>query len=371
MVVVDAEFSRHGQQQGSDDHERRAAFNEHTHDEKDQVAEHEERILVGGKVQHCGGDYSREVYPGHVLTEDVRGDHDKHNAGGAGDGIEKDGDKVLLEAELSIDEPADEEAVKNRDGAAFRGSEQAEAHTEDDAEREEQAPEGDKRLLQDFLDRGELIAGLGVVALLGDDSHGDHHGKRHEDTGNITGGESTAKGRLRDKAEDDKVDSGRNNGGSGRRGRGDGGGESLGIAALFHLGDEHFGLHGAVGVSGARAAAHQHGQQHVDLSKAAAHMARDAFTEVHHLVADTAEVHDRAGHDEERDSKHGEGLSCVHDLLEKEPALGVGVKNEEVEKRGAEQRVDDGETHEVKEENEQYRNDLSKCQCHQKFPPST
>ena len=100
-------------------------------------------------------------------------------------------------------------------------------------------------------------------------------------------------------------------------------------------------------------------------------MTGDAFAEVHHLVAYAAEVHNGAGHDEERDSQHGERLCRVHDLLQQQPALGAGVKNEEVEECGAEQCVHYGQPREVEQEHQKDRDYLCKSQCHQKFPPST
>ena len=191
---------------------------------------------------------------------------------------------MLFKIQLAVYKLTDDKAVEHGHRAALCRGEQAEAHSEDDAEGEEQAPEGDERLLEHFLGRGELVARGGVIALVRDHRHDDHHRDTHQDAGDIAGCKDAAEGGLGNQGVDDQVHAGRDD--RGRRGgrSGDGGGERLGIAALFHLGDQHLRLHGAVGVGGAGAAAHQHAQQHVDLGKAALHVARDAFTEVHHLV---------------------------------------------------------------------------------------
>ena len=191
---------------------------------------------------------------------------------------------MLFQAQLLVDQTANDEAVENCNGTALRGSEQTETHTENDAEGEEQAPEGYESLLEYLLGGRHLIAGLGVIALLGNNGHSDHHCGTHQDTGNIAGGEGTAQRGLCDKTENDKVNSGRNDGCCGGGSCGDGSGKGLGVAALFHLGDQHLGLHGAVGVGGAGAAAHQHTQKHIDLSQTAAHMACHTLTKVHHLI---------------------------------------------------------------------------------------
>ena len=212
MVDADAEASCHRQQQRGDDHQSRAALKEHTHDEQDDVREHQERILVGGEVQNGGGDDLGEVDPGHVLSENGSGDHDQNDARSTGNGIEDDGDKVLAEGQALIDELAYNEAVQNCDSAALRRGEHAETHTQDDAEGEEQTPEGVERLLGNDLCRGELLSRGGVIALLCNDRNSDHHRQRHQDAGDITGCEGAAEGCLRDEAVDDEVNSGRNNG---------------------------------------------------------------------------------------------------------------------------------------------------------------
>ena len=181
----------------------------------------------------------------------------------------------------AVDKAADDEAVDNSNRAALGGSEHTEAHTDDDTEREEQTPEGDERLLEYLGELRELVSGGGVIALLCDDRNDDHHGQGHQDAGDIACGKDLAQRNLREKAVDDEVDSGRNDGGRSRRGGGDGRGERLGVTTSLHLRNEHLGLHCAVGVCGTGAAAHQHGQQHVDLCKAAAHMTGNTLTEVH------------------------------------------------------------------------------------------
>ena len=121
----------------------------------------------------------------------------------------------------------------------------------------------------------------------------------------------------------------------------------------------------AAGVRRAGAAAHQHAQQHVDLSQTALHMTGDTFTEIHHFLTDTAKVHDGAGHDEKRNGQHGEGLGGVHDLLEDEPALGTGVKNQEIEEGSAEQRINYRKPQEIKDKHQDNGNDINECQSHQ------
>ena len=93
-------------------------------------------------------------------------------------------------------------------------------------------------------------------------------------------------------------------------------------------------------------------------------MAGHALAEVHQLVADAAEVHDGAGHDEERNRQHGEGLRRVHDLLQNQPRLGGGVDEQEVEERGAEQRVHDRHAQEVKDEHQKNGQNIEECQRH-------
>ena len=272
---------------------------------------------------------------------------------------------MLLQVQLLINQTTDDEAVEHGNGTALRGSEQAEAHTKDNAEGEEQTPEGNERLTQHFLDRGELIPGGGVIPLFGDDGHHDHHRDGHQNAGNVAGGKHTAQRGLSNQAENNQVDPGRNDG-RGSRGRGgDSGGEGLGIAAALHLRNQHLGLHGAVGIGRAGATAHQHTQQHVDLGQTALHMTGDTFTEIHHFLTDTAKVHDGAGHDEKRNSQHGEGLSGVHDLLEDEPALGTGVKNQEIEEGSAEQRINYRKPQEIKDKHQDNGNDINECQGHQ------
>lgn len=278
---IDAELLRNGQEQRGRDHQGSAALEEHTEDEKHDVAEHQEHVLVAGKCKNALRDELRDVDPAQILAENAGADHDEDNAGGTGDGIEQNGDEVLLEVKSAVDETADDEAVDNRNSAALGGSEHTEAHTDDDTEGEEQTPEGDERLLEYLGDLRELVSGGGVIALLCDDRNDDHHGQGHQDAGDIACGKDLAQRNLREQAVDDEVDSGRNDGGRSRRGGGDGRGERLGITTSLHLRNEHLGLHCAVGVCGTGAAAHQHGQQHVDLCKAAAHMTGNAFTEVH------------------------------------------------------------------------------------------
>ena len=88
------------------------------------------------------------------------GDHDQNDARSTGNGIEDDGDKVLAEGQALIDELAYNEAVQNCDSAALRRGEHAETHTQDDAEGEEQAPEGVERLLGNDLCGGtSLVVG--------------------------------------------------------------------------------------------------------------------------------------------------------------------------------------------------------------------
>ena len=261
---------------------------------------------------------------------------------------------MLLEVKSAVDETADDKAVDNRNSTALGGSEHTEAHTDDDTEREEQTPEGDERLLEYLGDLRELVSGGGVIALLCDNRNDDHHGQGHQDARDIACGKDLAQRNLREQAVDDEVDSGRNDGGRSRRGGGDGRGERLGVTTSLHLGNQHLGLHCAVGVCGTGAAAHQHGQQHVDLCKAAAHMTGNTLTE----------VHDGARHDEEGYRQQREGLSRVHDLLENKPRLGGGINNKEIEERCAEQRVNDRHTHEVENEHEEYGDKIYECQCH-------
>lgn len=278
---IDAELLRNGQEQRGRDHQGSAALEEHTEDEKHDVAEHEEHILIAGKCKYAVCNELRDVDPAQVLTENAGADHDEDNAGSTGDGIEQDGNKVLFEAKSAVDKTADDEAVDNRNSTALRGSEHTEAHTDDDTEGEEKAPEGYERLLEYLAGLRELVSGGGVVTLLCDDGDNYHHGDGHQYAGDIACGKDLAQRNLREQAVDDEVDSGRNDGGRSRRGGGDGRGERLGITTSLHLRNEHLGLHCAVGVCGTGATAHQHGQQHVDLCKASAHMTGNTLTEVH------------------------------------------------------------------------------------------
>ena len=88
-------------------------------------------------------------------------------------------------------------------------------------------------------------------------------------------------------------------------------------------------------------------------------------TEVHHLVADAAEVHDRAGHDEEGDGQHGEGLGGVHDLLEDGPGLDAGVDEQKVKEGGAEEGVHNGHAHEIEDKDQEDGDQINKGQFHQ------
>ena len=96
MIYIDPETSCHRQQQGSDYHQSSSAFQEHTHYQKDHVAQHEEYILVAGKIQHSGGNNLGEIDPSHVLAEHTGGDHYQHDTGSAGDGVQNNGNKVFL-----------------------------------------------------------------------------------------------------------------------------------------------------------------------------------------------------------------------------------------------------------------------------------
>lgn len=97
-----------------------------------------------------------------------------------GDGIEQDGDEMLLEVKSAVDKAADDEAVDNRNSTALGGSEHTEAHTDDDTEGEEKTPEGYERLLEYLAGLRELVSGGGVVTLLCDDGDNYHHGDGHQ-----------------------------------------------------------------------------------------------------------------------------------------------------------------------------------------------
>ena len=91
----------------------------------------------------------------------------------------------------------------------------------------------------------------------------------------------------------------------------------------------------------------------------------DAFAEVHQLIGNPAVVHDGAGHDEERDGQHGEGLGGVHDLLQDGPGLDAVVDEVEVEEGRAKQGIHDGHAHEIQNEDQENRDEVYKAQCHQ------
>lgn len=174
---------------------------------------------------------------------------------------------MFSKGEPLINKAADNEAVQNCHGAALGGRKHTKADTQNDANGEEEAPEGVKRLLKDDFEAGEFFPGLGIIAFVGNDGHGDHHGDGHEDARHIACRKRPSQGGLGDKAEHDQVDPGGDNG-SGRRGGGsNGGGEGFGITAFLHFRHQHLGLHGAVGVGGAGAAAHEHTEHHIHLAR--------------------------------------------------------------------------------------------------------
>ena len=210
MDGIDTESLCHRKKQRGCDHQGSAALQEHAHKQQYDIYQHQEYILVGGESGNRRRNDFGQVDHAHVITKGTGRDHDQNDTGCTCDGVQHNGDKVLSELQLSIDKFTDDKAVQHSHSTAFGRGEQTESHTEDDTEGEEQTPEGNERLFQDFLHGRELFACSGIIAFVGNDRHYDHHGDTHQNAGYIAGCEDTSERGLGNQRIDDQVYSGRN-----------------------------------------------------------------------------------------------------------------------------------------------------------------
>ena len=155
--------------------------------------------------------------------------------------------------------------------------------------------------------------GLGILALLGDESDVDTQADGQDHAGHHTGHEQRAHRGAGEHGVDHGGDGGGEDGADGGGGGGDGAGEAVVIALGAHGVDLHLAQAGGVGHGGAgHAGEHQRGQ-HVHVGQTAGEAAHQALAHAEHILVDLAGVHHVGGKDKQG---HGDDGGVGEDGLD-------------------------------------------------------
>ncbi len=238
----------------------------------------------------------------------ISGADDEHDHGRGARGVER-GAAQLGAAQRAIGEGGDEKSVDRADRGRFGDGKRAEAHADENEDREAQArqrrAEGDDR---------RIPAGKRLARIIVPDRHDigrDHQQRRHQQPGQDAGGEQRddRDAAARRQRIDDHVVARRNQNSDERGADRDVDGDVRRVAAPFHHRDHDRADRRRVGDCRARNAAEQGRGRDVDLGQAAAEPAEQRHREIDEFFRDSAIEHDLAGIDEER---NGEQRVDVH-----------------------------------------------------------
>ena len=196
-----------------------------------------------------------------------------------------------------IDQNGDEQGIGTGDGASLGGGHHAgvDAHQQDDGG--QQGPDGLEAIAQIGTQLGRN--GLGILALLGDESDVDTQADGQDHAGHHTGHEQRAHRGAGEHGVNNGGDGGGEDGADGGGGGGDGAGEAVIIALGAHGVDLHLAQAGGVGHGGAgHAGEHQRGQ-HVHVGQTAGEAAHQALAHAEDILGDLTGVHHVGREDEQ------------------------------------------------------------------------
>lgn len=324
---VDPQGANHrGQQRRNDDHGRHGVHKA-ADDQKQDVAQDKEHVLVAGEGEQQLGQLGWNSLPGHIVAEQVRGAEDHHDRGRGVHRLQQDL-RQLPQFQFLVDELAHKDGVEGHHYAALGGGADAEAQQHDQAEGQEQRPQCGKEQAHQLLARHHLISAAHIAPLLGDHIVQNHERNRQQDTGEVARRQQAPNGALAHAGKQDQVDSGRDDGGDAGRGGGNGRGIGLAVAVFQHLRHKDLALHGAVRRAGAGDTAHQGGDQNVHMAQAAGEMPHQTIRKLHQLLGNAGVVHDAASGDEKGDGHQRLGFTGSQQLLGNYGGAYVGVRQE-------------------------------------------
>ena len=350
MNRINTQLGHNRNQQRSQNNQRCTALQEHAQNQQQHVNEHQHHIRITRKVQHRRGDLLRNTLPVQVIAKEGSSNDNQHNRAGAINSFLHNRPSILP-LQLLVDEGADNEAIYNSNSAGLRRSEHAHTQTSDNAEREQQCPDGFLKLRHDFAKGGSSFTRRLVATLFGNDSNDNHHSHSHQHAGNIACHKHFRNRNAGNQSIDNQVNARRNNRRAGRGSSRNSSTEGSAVAAFFHFRHQHFALHRSIGIRTAGHAAHQQTQKHVNLRQTAGHMTHEHVSKFHQLITDACIVHDRAGHNEEGNRQQREGLRAGDNTLKHQMRRRGRIQEGEVGNRRTEQRVGDRNTRKIQHKN--------------------
>lgn len=338
MDRIDAIGCGGGGEQGDQNDHAGIALHKHSNKNKENVHGNQKDPFVVNDRDEPLSELLGNTLLGQYPREGGGCGHDQHDGRSCGQSLLQTLSEFLA-SQLSIPK-AQQGGIDDCHRAGLCGGE--DAHT-DAADDNDGQTEGKNGRTEGFPKHGPCHFALSqrrVIPLVRDAGDHEHHGGAQQDTRPKSGDEQLADGYICDTAVQDQADPRRDQGGDHAGGCGDHGRERFANAMALHLRNEHFGLHGGVGQRGTGQAAHQSGQQDVDLRETAEHTAGDHRAEIHDPLGDAGVVHQNAGADKEGDREKRDAFGAGDGLLGEYGRVDIRIQNK-INRRRAQDRGKD------------------------------